>query len=160
MGHELAVGFEPIAVRQQVLGANQILGALPHLNGPPVVDFDIQAFYKNRYDFGSPAGFLPPTLIADDGGIFRFPTGAVVTELRAICGAGSVLDIYIEEDDGSSSVLVATGLSGVADRHVMAPEGLPVLPSQQLRILETASGVPVGVDKSLIVYVVKRGRMP
>jgi hypothetical protein len=157
---ELAVGFEPIAVRQQVLGANQITGILPQLVGPPIVYFDIQAFYKNRYDVGSPAGFLPPTLVADDGGIFRFPTGAVITEVRAICGAGSVLSIYIEEDDGSSSVLVGSGLSGVANRHVMVPEGLPVLPSQQLRILETVSGAPVGVDKSLAVYVVKRGRMP
>lgn len=156
---DICVGFEPIGIRQQIGAGDQFLGALPHLNGPPVVDFVIQDYSANRYDYGTPEGTVPMTKIGNDGGIFRFPEVTVVTEIRAICGAGSVLSIYVEERDGSSAVLVASGLSGVADRHVMAPEGLPVLPSQQIRILETVSGGPA-IPKSLAVYVVKRGRMP
>ena len=156
---DISIGFEPVGVRQQIGAGDQFLGALPHLNGPPIVDFVIQDFNANRYDYGTPEGTVPMTKIGNDGGIFRFPGTAVVTEFRAICGAGSLLSVYVEERDGSSSVLVAAGLSGVANRHVMAPEGLPVLPSQQLRILETVSGAPA-VPKSLAVYLVKRGRMP
>jgi len=155
---DISVGFEPVGVRQQVGAGDQFLGALPHLNGPPVVDFIVQDYNANRFDYGTPQGTVPMTKVGNDGGIFRFPTVAVVTEIRAVCGAGSVLSVYVEEQDGTSSVLVAAGLSGVADRHVMVPEGLPVLPSQQLRILETVSGVPA-VAKSLAVYVVKRGRL-
>lgn len=156
---DISVGFEPVAVRQQVALAGQFNGAVPHLNGPPVVNFVIQDYNANRYDYGTPEGTVPMTKIGDDGGLFIFPTVAVVTEIRAVCGVGSVISIYVEERDGSSSVLVDSGLSGVAARHVMVPEGLPVLPSQQLRILETVSGVPVLVDKSIAVYVVKRGRL-
>ena len=153
---ELSVGFEPIGIRQIIALANQYTGVLPKLG---LVPFVIQSFDDNRYDYGTPFGTVPMTKVGDNGGIFRFPSGAVVTEVRMICGAGSVISMYVEELDGSSSVVIGTGIAGVANRYVMAPEGLPVLPSQQLRILETVSGAPA-VDKSIIVYAVKRGRMP
>jgi len=158
---DVRVGFEPVGVRQIIALATKIGGVLPNIGGTSY--FIIQDFSKNRYDYGSdpldPA-IVPPSKIADDGGIFRFPEGAVVTEVRLICGAASTVNMYVEETDGSSSVLVVAATAGAAHRYVMSPEGLPVLPSQQLRIEEAVKGVPVAVDKSIIVYVVKRGRMP
>lgn len=157
---DVRVGFEPIGVRQIIAAATKIGGVLPTKTiGVPVL-FDIQDFSKNRYDYGTPAGITPPTKVADDGGIFRFPEGAVVTEVRMICGVGSTINMYVEETDGSSSVLIVSATASSAHRYVMSPEGLPVLPSQQLRIEEQVKGVPAAGDKSLIVYVVKRGRMP
>jgi hypothetical protein len=153
----VCVGFEPIGVRQIVAAAKKFTGVLPLVGAVPFV---IQDFHANRYDYGTPDGTIPMTKVGDDGGIFRFPEGAIVTEVRSICGAGATLDMYVEEQDGSSSVSIVTATPGAAHRYVMSPEGLPVLPSQQLRILENGIGVPVGVDKSIIVYVVKRGRMP
>ena len=158
---DVRVGFEPIGVRQIIALATKIGGVLPTktIGGVPTL-FDIQDFSKNRYDYGTPAGIAPPTKVADDGGIFRFPEGAVVTEVRLICGAASTVNMFVEETDGSSSVSIVAATAAAANRYVMSPEGLPVLPSQQLRIEEAVKGVPVGVDKSIIVYVVKRGRMP
>lgn len=154
---DLRIGFEPVGVRQIVALAKKFTGVLPKLG---IVPFVVQDFHTNRYDYGTPFGTVPMTKVGDDGGIWRFPEGAVVTEVRLICGAGATADMYVEETDGSSSVLIVSATPGVAHRYVMAPEGLPVLPSQQLRILENGIGVPVGVDKSIIVYAVKRGRMP
>lgn len=156
---DVRVGFEPIGVRQIIAATTKIGGVLPYVGAPPVA-FEIQDFFKNRYDYGTPDGTVPMTKVADDGGVFIFPEGAVVTEVRLICGAASTIDMYVEEQDGTSSVSIVTATPGDASRYVMSPEGLPVLPSQQLRILENVQGVPVGVDKSIIVYVVKRGRMP
>jgi len=152
-----SIGFEPVGIRQIIALAKQFTGILPVVGAVPFV---IQDFNQNRYDYGTPDGTVPMTKVGDDGGIWRFPEGAVVTEVRMICGAASVISMYVEENDGTSSVLIGSGIAGVANRYVMAPEGLPVLPSQQLRILETVKGIPVGVDKSIIVYAVKRGRMP
>jgi hypothetical protein len=154
---ELSIGFEPIAVRQQIALAKQFTGVAPLLGA---LKFVLQSFSLNRYDYGTPDGTVPMTKVGDDGGIFTFPTGAVVTEVRMTCGAGSVISMYVEELDGSSPIEIGTGIVGVANRYVMSPEGLPVLPSQRLRILETVKGVPAAGNKSLSVYAVKRGRMP
>jgi len=157
---DVRVGFEPIGVRQIIAAATKIGGVLPTKTiGVPVL-FDIQDFSKNRYDYGTPAGIAPPTKVADDGGIFRFPEGAVVTEVRLICGAGSTVNMFVEETDGTSTVSIVAATAAAANRYVMSPEGLPVLPSQQLRIEEAVKGVPGAGDKSIIVYCVKRGRMP
>lgn len=154
---DISIGFEPVAVRQQIVAGNQFLGALPHLNGPPVVNFVVQDFILGRYDYGTPDGTVPMTKVGDDGGIFRFPVNTTILEARFVCGAASLIDIYAEEQDGSSAVLVATGLSGVAGRYVFTPEGLIILESQQLRILETVSG-GLMTPKSISVYAVKKGR--
>jgi hypothetical protein len=155
---ELCIGFEPTAVRQTIDHASHYNGVLPKLGADT---FDIADFTANRYDYGAYLG-VPPVLetIGDDGGVFRFPAGAVITEVRMVCGAGSTMDIFVEETDGTSSVQVVAATASVANRYVMIPEGLPVLPSQQLRFAEVGLGAPPAVHKSITVYAVKRGRMP
>ena len=155
---ELCIGFEPVGIRQTIDHAAHFNGVLPILGADA---FDIADYSLNRYDYGAYLG-APAVLetVGDDGGIFRFPTGAVITEVRMVCGVGSTMDIYVEELDGSSSVLVVTATPSVAHRYIMSPEGLPVLPSQQLRLAEVGLGAPLVVNKSITVYAVKRGRMP
>jgi hypothetical protein len=105
-----------------------------------------------------PLLFLEPALVQavqDDGGLFKFTPGNRAVTLKSIalvCGAGSVVDAFIQDKGGANPRKILSALSGVADDHIV---NVPFLSSEEVVIEETASGVPIGADKYVTLYLVK-----
>lgn len=153
-GYRISIEFVPgtttYAALQAALAADVNISAaftasLPGTGAPNVVLQDLT--------FEDPT---PVQAVQDDGGIFVFTPGIRASLLKSIslvCGAGSVVDVYIQDKGGANPRKILSGVSGVADEHAV---GLPFLSSEEIRVVETVSGAPgAGLDKYATLYLVK-----
>lgn len=142
-------GTTTYAALQAALAADANISAaytatLPGTGAPLMVLQDV-AFHD----------ITPVQAVLDDGGVFSFtpgPRNITLKYLSLVCGAGSVVDVYLQDKGGANPRKILAGVSGVADEHVV---DTPFLATEEVRVVETVSGVPVGVDKFVTLYLVK-----
>jgi hypothetical protein len=160
---DINIGKWATAIRQVIALAAPITGVTPYVTRPviPPVTVDLVPKYaKCIFTYCDPAD---ATLeVAEDGGEFVFSPpnhesySVRITEIQAICGAGSTITATIVDSDGSHARTILSAVSGVDDRHL--PVDAYVLAGQKLIIVETAPGGPA-VDKVLTVYAIQEGRV-
>jgi len=102
--------------------------------------------------------FVQPTVaqaVQDDGGVFAFtpgPRNVTLKSVSLVCGAGSTVDVYLQDKGGANPRKILAAVSGAADEHAV---DVPFLATEEVMVQETASGVPVGSDKYVTLYLVK-----
>jgi hypothetical protein len=158
---EVTIGKWATGVRQIVTRLNQVLGNVPHLNGPPVVNFT-PTYAKNVFQYADPT--TPATIVCDDGGEFSFGSVASpdysirIIEVHTLLGKLSQVNIDIVDSDGRYARHLVVAGNGDETRHL--PTSAYVLPGQRLIITETISGLPiVGLNKVITVYAIQEGRV-
>lgn len=157
---DILIGKWATAIRQTVARLSQVLGHVPHVHGPPVVNFT-PTYGKNIFTYAHPTS---GSIVAIDGGVFVFGSDAStdysvkILEIHLALGALSTVNIVIADSDGryERHLYTATG----ADNVRLLPVDAFVLPGQQLIITETVSGTPaVGVNKQMTVYAIQEGNV-
>lgn len=153
------IGKWATAVRQVVALAAPITGVAPYITVPPVTNL-VPKYAKCIFTYCDPTD---ATLeVAEDGGEFIFSPpnhesySVRITEIQAICGAGSLITATIVDYDGTHARTILSGVAGVDNRHI--PVDAYVLAGQKLIIIEDAPGAPA-VDKVLTVYAIQEGRV-
>ena len=157
---EIVIGKWATAIRQTVARLSQVLGHVPHVHGPPVVNFT-PTYAKNIFTYAHP---VSGSVVAVDGGVFVFGSTASpdysvkILEIQLVLGVASVVNVVIADSDGSYErhLYTATG----AENARLLPTDAFVLPGQQLIITETVSGTPApGINKAMTVYAIQEGNV-
>jgi hypothetical protein len=160
---DINIGKWVTAIRQVIALAAPITGVTPFVTRPtvpPTTEDLVPKYAKCIFTYCDP---VDATLeVAEDGGEFIFSPpnhesySVRITEIQAICGAGSLITATIVDSDGTHPRTILSGVSGVDDRHI--PVDACVLAGQKLIIVETVAGAPA-VDKVLTVYAIQEGRV-
>ena len=151
---EIIVGNNPIAVRQQLLAAQQLGGDPPELSGAALV---IVANDEEIYKYGDES--TQAVVAGDKAGEFAFGLSEAVLllELHVELGTGSVIDVKVVDSDDAHPRVELVGQSGDGKSYrFSALDKVYLLPGQKLVVEETSSGTPTAGDKYVTVYVAKQ----
>jgi hypothetical protein len=109
-----------------------------------------------------PLAFTEPTpaeSVLDTAGLFKFAGmnfTFILTSIALNCGVAanpSTADAYIQDIGGGNKMQI---LSAVSGDNIMHDIGIPFMPSQEIIVSESVSGIPAGgADKYVTLYLVK-----
>jgi hypothetical protein len=113
-------------------------------------------------DAQDPLAFTEPTpaeSVLDTAGLFKFAGmnfTFILTSIALNCGVAanpSTADAYIQDIGGGNKMQI---LSAVSGDNIMHDIGIPFMPSQEIIVSESVSGIPAGgADKYVTLYLVK-----
>lgn len=149
---EVTAGIHPIALRQEVLKANDFLGAAHKLASVPFVP---NAFSGGIFTYGPATGAVATA--GDAGGVFDTPTNGIITlrEINLECGAGSVVDVIVTDANGDHPRKILTGVDGTI-HHTLTLTSRPIiLPNEIIIVDETTPGTTAAlINKFVTLYMV------
>jgi hypothetical protein len=149
------------AIRQVIDDATQVTGVAPYVTVGASPLLFVPKYSKCIFTYCDPRDETDE--VAEDGGEFVFSPPAHesysvrITEVQLVLGAGSVVDVYIVDSDGTHARKILSGVGGNDTRNL--PTAAYVLAHQKLTVVESNKGVPVAGDKSITVYAIQEGRI-
>ena len=150
---EVTAGIHPIALRQEVLKANDFLGAAHKLAAVPFVP---NAFSGGMFTYG-PATSAVATA-GDAGGVFITPVSGIITlrEINLECGAASIVNVIVTDANGDHPRTIATGLDGTTF-HTLTSRPI-ILPNEIIKVTETTPGTTAALTNKFVTLYMVDGR--
>lgn len=140
--YPIIVGQTVVGVRQTIVGGpfTGVAPTFPLVPGPGSGVAYPAKYAGGMYTYGDPDDLT--VLELDAGGLFDFGDNSTLALkcIRAFCGAAATYNLYVQKRGGTEITTILTVADADSTNREIAGIGLPILPSQTLKVTTTAAG--------------------